>query len=316
MKATAKNRSEPFICDVPATMLKRSAKLSRGARLLYLTMRSLANGKTGELAIRGNPLDWRYISKQAEMCRNVWQRCLKELILAGHVTRDHEIVEHYKDGRKRMVWGRARYFAHRQPKTIEVPTILPMPLSCTVEGKGTQISSESPYCPDHNRSPMIGRKAVESTRTRSSSCSPRTPDDERALRSLKSKTNCFLQDEDQILLTRIRKRISERHEQLYRQFREQIQDDDFMMAGIELIGIRGEEQILNPLAYFTSSIVEIFLAAEPGERLDDDFGCPVEESRRRRELRDKYMGQLQPLSAESEEKRQQFNRMVESRCSD
>ena len=83
-----------------------------------------------------------------------------------------------------------------------------------------------------------------------------------------------------------------------------------MMAGIELIGLRGEEQILNPLAYFTTSVVEIFLAAEPNERLDDDFGWLVEDAQRRRERRDKYMGQLQPLSLESEEMRQRFNRKI------
>jgi hypothetical protein len=77
-----------FIVDVPASLLKRNANLSKNARRLYLTMRGLANGKTGELAIRGCPLDWRYISRQAEMGRDAWQRGVRELIAAGLVVRN------------------------------------------------------------------------------------------------------------------------------------------------------------------------------------------------------------------------------------
>ena len=34
-----------FICDLPAQLLQRNDKLSRGARMLYGTLRALANGK-------------------------------------------------------------------------------------------------------------------------------------------------------------------------------------------------------------------------------------------------------------------------------
>jgi len=295
-------------------MLKRSTQLSRGARSLYVTMRGLANGKTGELAIRGTPLDWRYIARQAEIGRNVWQRCLKELMVAGYVTREREMVELYKNGRKRMVWGRAHYFAHRQPKTTKKTMILPMPVSCTVEEKGAQISSETPYCPECSASPVTEeRKAVERTRAQSSSGSPATPDDDFRASSLESKANPFLPEETQFLMDRIRRRLRERWPQLFELYKKHLQDDDFLSSAIELIGGRGEEQIINRIAYFTTALSEILVAADgpDPETFEDDFGWLIERAQKKRELREKYMGQLQPLSPKSEERRQQFNRMVE-----
>ncbi len=312
----ASKRRDPFICDMPAPMLKRHNRLSKAARSLYSTMRALADGTTGELAIRGNPLDWKCIAREAEIGRDQWQRGLQELTNAGLVSKERERVEHYKHGRKRKVLGRARYFVHKQPKPLKKPNILLMPDSPTVEESGTQLSSETPYCPVRGVSTLSEeRKGFERIRTKSSSGSPPTPDDDVQVNSLESKANPFLPEEDRALLAQVRKRLRERHEPLYRQFLEQILDDDFLMAAIELIDFRGEDQILNPLAYFTTSIVEIFSAANPGDG-DDDFSRLVKQSQRRRKRRQRYLGPLQPLSVESEERRQQFNRMVEGRCTD
>ena len=148
--ATCAKNAKPFIVDVPASLLKRSTELSRDARTIYMTMRALANGRTGELAIRGNPLDWRYIARQAEMGRDRWQRAVKELIAAGYVTRERERVRMFVRGRMRVVFGRARYFVTRQAKpaqsakTAKTPRVLLMPDSSTVEESGTQIFSETP----------------------------------------------------------------------------------------------------------------------------------------------------------------------------
>jgi hypothetical protein len=317
VRRPASNRSDAFVCDMPAPMLKKNNKISKAARSLYATLRGLANGKTGELAIRGNPLDWKFIARAAEIGRDQWQRALRELIVSGWVTKKRERVELYKHGRKRNVLGRARYFVHKQPKPLKKPNILLVPDSPTVEGSGTQISSETPYCPARSVSPLSEeRKGFERIRTKSSSGSPTTPDDDFQANSLESKANPFLPEEDKNLLMRIRKRLAELHKPLYGRFAEQIQDDDFMVAGIELVDGRGTDQIRNPATYFTTSLVEILIAANPGEQVKDDFSRLIKRSRRRRERRQKYMGQLHPLSAESEEKRQQFNRMVEGRCAD
>lgn len=134
----------PFIVDMPAKMLKRNSGISKAARNLYSTMRALANGRTGELAIRGTPLDWQYIRRQAEICRNLWLRALKELTGAGLVSCTRERVEIFKDGRKRVVLGRARYFVEKRPKPVKKPRILLKSLSCTVQERDPQISSETP----------------------------------------------------------------------------------------------------------------------------------------------------------------------------
>ena len=132
----------PFVVDMPAPMLKRHAKISKGARMLYCTMRALANGRTGELSIRGGPLDWELIRRRAEICKNVWQRLLRELTAAGLVSCTRERVFVFKNGRKFAVLGRAHYFVYKQPKTKKKPVNLLKPFSCTVQEKGTQILSK------------------------------------------------------------------------------------------------------------------------------------------------------------------------------
>jgi hypothetical protein len=133
-----------FVVDMPARTLKKMPGLSKNARRLYGAMRALANGRTGELAIRSNPLDWRYIARQAEMGRDVWQHSLNELMAVGLASRERETVTIYKSGRRRVVWGACHYFVYRQPKTTKKPYILPMPDSSAAEESGTQVFSETP----------------------------------------------------------------------------------------------------------------------------------------------------------------------------
>ena len=73
---------KPFIVDAPAPMLRRSneLKLSKHARHLYMTMRALANGKTGELRIRDRWLRAEYIGREADMCRNVRLQAMRDLV--------------------------------------------------------------------------------------------------------------------------------------------------------------------------------------------------------------------------------------------
>lgn len=92
-------------------MLQKHADLSKAARNLYVTMGALANGKTGELAIKGSPLDWQYICRRAEIGRYTWLKALKELIAAGYVSCERKRVFVYRNGRKRVVLGRAQFRA-------------------------------------------------------------------------------------------------------------------------------------------------------------------------------------------------------------
>jgi hypothetical protein len=137
----------PFIVDMEAALLQRNADLSKGARHLYATMRALADGKTGHLAINGNPLDWMYIARQAEIGRKKWQACLRELRFARLVRVERERVMQFTGGRKRVVFGRALYVAPRQPVTGEniknQPNLLKS-LSCTVQERTPRITQKHP----------------------------------------------------------------------------------------------------------------------------------------------------------------------------
>jgi|HubBroStandDraft_6_1064221.scaffolds.fasta_scaffold157765_2 hypothetical protein len=306
--ARAATSPKPFICDVPAKMLKRSKDLSKGARMLHGTMRGLANGRTGELAIRGNPLDWKFIAREAEIGRDQWQRLLRELLASGYVTRERERAEHYKSGRKRIVLGRARYFVHKQPKRAKKPSILLMPDSPTVEESGTQVFSETPYRAERSASPVCELKTVEKKNHQSSSGSPATPDDDDDSRACSLESNPFLPDETKILMDRIRRRLRERWPQLFEPYKKQLQDDDFLSSAIQMIGERGEEQIVNPIAYFTTALIEILLTADgpDPETFDDDFGWLVQKAENKRDLREWFMPGFTGPTLQTEEHRRAF----------
>ncbi len=140
---------KPFIVDAPAPMLRRSneLKLSKHVRHLYMTMRALANGKTGELRIRDRWLRAEYIGREADMCRNVRLRSMRELVAAGFVSVDRERVLRIVNGRKRVVMGQCHYSVHRNPidaTTTPKPQILLKSLSCTVQEKDPQYVSNPP----------------------------------------------------------------------------------------------------------------------------------------------------------------------------
>ncbi len=277
--------------------------------MLYGTMRGLANGKTGELAIRGNPLDWRFIAREAEIGRDQWQRLLRELLAAGYVTRERERVEHYKNGRKRIVLGRARYFVHRQPKAVKRASILLVPDSPTVEESGIQISSETPY--------TIQRfgVAVESEREKpregkQQSSSPSKDDDGSPVSSLDSEANPFLTDEDRTLVQNVQARLRAQYPQAYDRNKDRVDDPLFVQEAIAMIDQRGESAISVPDSYFASGIAKILDCDADMRALSDDLA-------RKEQLCKKFMPGFAPtLDAAQEEARQQFNRMAKGRFSD
>jgi hypothetical protein len=105
--------SPEFIVDARAPMLKRHKQLSKNARNLYLTMRALADGATGQLMIGERWLSAREIEFHAEMGRDVRMRSMKELIAAGLVTFERERMSRRIGGRTRQVRGRSRYTVHK-----------------------------------------------------------------------------------------------------------------------------------------------------------------------------------------------------------
>jgi hypothetical protein len=146
-KRKASSSRAPFIVDAQATMLKRNKELSRNARNLYVTLRALADGKTGHLKIKGRWLQASTFDSAAEMCRCVRLPAMRELKALGFVTSERDRVELYIDGRRRVVLGRCRYTVHRQavaPKTTKKPSILQEYIPSTVEEVDPQFLSNPP----------------------------------------------------------------------------------------------------------------------------------------------------------------------------
>jgi hypothetical protein len=167
----------PFIVDAPAPMLKRHDQLSKNARHLYMTLRALADGRTGELKVNGRWLRAKVFDAAAEICRNVRLAAMNELIAAGLVTLEFERVLRFIGGRRRAVRSRCRYTVYRtaqkpnvlrgsdaqtvakprhrtaqkpnvsggsDPKIVEKPRILLKSFSCTVQEKDSQVLSRLP----------------------------------------------------------------------------------------------------------------------------------------------------------------------------
>jgi hypothetical protein len=173
LRSVAVKCRKPFVVAAPAPMLKRNPTLSKNARNLYMTMWTLADGKTGELRINGRWLQSVVIDRAAEMCRDIRMKCMRELIALGLVSFDRERVERFVKGRKRVVLGRTRYCVHRRaqiqhyqqnvtpnreldgsekpndfggpvPKIIKTPNVLLKSISSTVEEIDSQILSVTP----------------------------------------------------------------------------------------------------------------------------------------------------------------------------
>ena len=176
---------KPFVVDAPATMLQRNAKLSRNARILYTTMRALANGQTGDLKISGRWLKATAFDHAAEMCRDVRLRCMRELIALGFVTVRRERVERIIDGRRRVVMGRARYTVHKNP------CVLLKSISSTVEEIDSQVFPNPPVRADGSLFPDF-ESACKGKVKSSSAPAHRTPDDDDLFSPpsiIKTKTN-------------------------------------------------------------------------------------------------------------------------------
>jgi hypothetical protein len=306
MNARVRNRNKSFICDVPAKMLKRSTQLTRDARLLYGTMRALANGKTGELAIRGNPLDWRFICRQAEIGRLKWLKARRELIAAGYVTFERERLYNYRGGKKRTVLGRAHYFVHRQPITVKNPLFAVKSDSCTVHQSDPQISSETPH---HNRAFAVGvaceqKKLLRGVRK---SSSPTSDDDGSPVTSSDSNANPFCSEEDETLIRNVQAMLRVRYPQAYDRNKDRVDDPLFIQEAISLIDERGESAISVPDAYFASGIAKIL-------DCEKDLLNLSELVKRKEHLRKKFTASFTPTLNETQEQaRRQFNRMLEEK---
>jgi hypothetical protein len=166
-------RCREFVVDTPAKMLRRNEHLSKNARRLYLAMRALADGRTGELRIGGRWLRAEAIDAAAEMCRDIRMRGMRELAAAGLVSFERERLLRVVRGRRREVLGRTRYVVHRGPAggdgaTAQGPqVVLQKSISSTVEEIDSQVFPETP---SRSRASggVVGLALLSGRRTKSS----------------------------------------------------------------------------------------------------------------------------------------------------
>jgi hypothetical protein len=137
-------RRRDFMVDVPAKLLKRNEHLSKNATRLYLAMRALADGHTGELKRRGRWLRAEEIDTEAEMCREVRMKSMRDLIAAGLVTYKFEMVVRVIKGRRRAVRAGTQYVVYRRAQIVAKPRVLLKSVSSKVEKIDRQYISRRP----------------------------------------------------------------------------------------------------------------------------------------------------------------------------
>jgi len=320
MAATAAQaKPRLYVVDMPARTLKKMpGGLSKNARRLYGTMRALANGRTGELSIRGNPLDWKYICRQAEVGRYTWLRALRELRAAGYVTVIRERIPNYTGGRKRTVLGRALYVVHRQPKAFNQKKTAKTRLFSLKSDFCTVQQSDSQRSQKHPETDVSGWDAFdfqvsgsEEERAQSSSASEknRKTNDDMRLAEILSKANPFLTDEDADIIRSVRKNLAECWSYLYAALKLETVSDNWFAVAMDFIESRGHGKISSPVSYFTTAFVNFLSNIASGVAVEGDqtlLECINEQAQRKAELREKYM-KLQPLTPQQEEQRRAFN---------
>ncbi len=115
-------KKPPFIVrEIDSQMLRKHPQLSKGARMLWLTLLSMANAKTGEVRHRDHWYTGREIDLRAEVSDRTRKPLMKELAVAGLVRWERErirrVVRDRLSGhmRLRCVSGRTKYFVLKTP---------------------------------------------------------------------------------------------------------------------------------------------------------------------------------------------------------
>jgi hypothetical protein len=98
--------------DIDAAVVRN---LGKNAAALYHALRRLADGRSGELRIRGQWLKAIRFDREAKMCERVRLSAMRELVTAGLVTFTRPRVRRMIGGRLRAVAGSVHYVVHRQP---------------------------------------------------------------------------------------------------------------------------------------------------------------------------------------------------------
>lgn len=128
---SAPGKPRPFIVrEIDARMLRKHPELSKGARMLWLTLRGMANGKTGELRFREHWFSGKEIDRRAEISDRTRQQHMKDLVRAGFVRMERERTEGMLTDRltghrrwRKGVLGEVHYTVFKSPRQDRVSCV-------------------------------------------------------------------------------------------------------------------------------------------------------------------------------------------------
>ena len=118
-----KHATKAFIVrEISTDMLRKNPQLSKGARMLWLTMKGMADCRTGELRHQQHWFTGKEIDLRAEISTRRRKDLMKELVRAGLVRWERErVMRCLRDrstGHQRMRWvlGHTHYSIPKVPQ--------------------------------------------------------------------------------------------------------------------------------------------------------------------------------------------------------
>jgi hypothetical protein len=299
-----KQRKIFIVREVPATMLQRNPDISKGARHLWLVMKSMADHRTGELRHRQHWFTGEEIDNRAEICDETRKKYMRELVALDLVrmerVRVDRVLRDHPSGhqRRRTVLGETHYTVATSPpkhgssstaKKIRPrkPGVLLQPNSSIVEEIGSQFLSEN-----HQGAASGVYEQVHSTAIARNQNHHRAP--------LDPKT-----DDDSSFDTG--ERIGNLQDNASRELANQGHDPEFVDLALARIDERASDvgTVPGSSAYYIRAFHTLLKNARECDELTDEL-------LRRRRLREKYMGTAHiadlQLTGEQDELRKQFNR--------
>jgi hypothetical protein len=266
----------PFVVDARAAMLKKHPALSKHARNLYMTMRALADGKTGELRWKnGQWIKATVFDRQAEMCRVVRLPAMRELIDAGLVSLNRPRIWRIIGGRRRAVMGESQYTVFRDPKpendrksNDSSKVCLQESVSRTVQETDRQIFPEAPSGTSMGFGGEGFERVREGSHAESSSSKAPTNDDD-----LRMRPRANEQTRVEKIITRVAAILKKRGDHPI-----------FVAEALELIDQRSQDagSVPTDAKYFLISYENLLESR-------DDLAALTDLIIRKRYLREKYM---------------------------
>jgi hypothetical protein len=301
---------KPFIVrEISADMLRKHPQLSKGARMLWLAMKSMADHRTGELRHRQHWYTGKEIDDRAEISDETRKKYMRELISLGLVQMERVRVKRVLTDRlsghrrQRSVLGQTHYTVIKSPHEQSAsstakksyprkPCALQQPNASAVQEFGPQILSET----HHGAASGVHSQDQSISLIHDQNHHP-APSDQKA------DDDCSFD---------VGERIGGLKDRASQVLAGQGYDPEFVQLALERIDRRSADVGTMPGShhYYVRAFVVLLVNENECAELTDELI-------RRRRLREKYMGTAKleslELTADQEARRQRFNQGLSTR---